>query len=228
MSGLSDLATEHGTDKQETEHNYAPIYDHLFTPFRQDTFNLLEIGLYHGNSIRMWRDWFPNATIYCIDIRQKWINLLLKSPEGLDRIVWDKVDQSNEHQLTEYAKKGPWRVIVDDGSHKSSHQKLTFDILWAQVEPGGYYIIEDTHTSYKLTNFKTAFIDCAETLVQRMLHLADEVSGSPYTRGEYNNLLVRKNNNALTQHQKEVEYIQFRMGLVIIKKRGELADYGRP
>ena len=226
MSDLDDIALRQGTDKNSDGHNYTAIYDHLFTPFRQDTFNFLEIGLYHGESIRMWREWFPNATIYCIDIRMKWINRCIKSND-CERIVLDKVDESDEQQLIEYAKKGPWRVVLDDGSHKNSHQKLTFDILWDQVEPGGYYIVEDTHTSYDI-KFDTIFIDCDETLVQRMLRLADAVSDSPYTKGEYNNLLVRKNNDALTKHQKEVEYIQFRMGLVIIKKRGESSDYGKP
>lgn len=227
MSELNDIATQHGTDKNSSRHNYVAIYNHLFTPFRQEPIKLLEIGIYHGNSIRMWRDWFSNATIYCIDIKQKWINQLICSKEGTKRIVFDKVDQGDAQQLTEYAKKGPWRVIVDDGSHLSSHQKLTFDILWDQVEPGGYYIIEDTHTSYEI-RFKTRFIDCDETLIQRMIRLADEISGAPYVKNEYNNLHVRKNNDALTKYQKEVEYIQFRMGLVIIKKRGELADYGKP
>lgn len=228
MSGLDAVALTRGTDKASDGHNYTAIYDPLFTPFRQDTFNFLEIGIYHGDSIRMWRDWFPNATIYCIDIRKKWINMLILSKQGCERIVWDKVDQSDEQQLTEYAKKGPWRVVVDDGSHVSSHQKLTFDILWDQVEPGGYYIIEDTHTSYFEEVWRTIFIDCDETLAQRMLRLADEVSGASYTRGEYNNLLIRKNNEALTSHQRDVEYIQFRMGLIIIKKRGESSDYGKP
>ncbi len=228
MSGLDDLAKKRVTDKCSDGHNYVAIYEHLFTPFRQDTFNFLEIGIYHGGSIRMWEDWFPNATIYCIDKKKKWIN----SIECLDwsnreRIVVDRVDQSDAQQLTEYAKKGPWRVVVDDGSHYSSHQKLSFDVLWDQVEPGGYYIIEDTHTSYDI-GFKTPFIDCDETLVQRMLRLADEVSSAPYKSGEYYNLFVKKSNDALTQHQREVEYIQFRMGLIIIKKRGESSDYGKP
>lgn len=232
MSGLDTIALRTQTDKNSKSHNYTAIYDPLFTPFRWDTFNFLEVGIYHGASIRMWREWFPNATIYGIDNRQKRFNefnrVEIRIGSNSERVVLDKVDQSNAEQLTEYAKKGPWRVIVDDGSHKSSHQKLTFDILWDQVEPGGYYIIEDTHTSYFPERWKTVFIDCDETLVQRMLRLADEVSGAPYSSKAFNNLFVRMENDDLTQHQNEVEYIQFRMGLIILKKRGELADYGKP
>ncbi len=217
MSGLDDLALQHGTDKASYGHNYVAIYDPLFTPFRDEAINFLEIGIRFCKSLKMWRDWFPNATIYGVDIRQKWVNKY----QSEERMVLECVDQSDAQQLTEYAKKGPWKVIVDDGSHHSQDQILTFGILWDQVEPGGYYIIEDVHTSY-YHNQRGA------TFVNRMLRLTKEVSGAPYERGEYNNLLVRKNNEALTPHQRDVEYIQFRMGLIIIKKRGESSDYGKP
>ena len=218
MSELDDLAMLHGTDKSSIGHNYVAIYDPLFTPFRQEPIKFLEIGIRYCCSLKTWRDWFPNATIYGVDIRQKWVNKY----KNEERMVLKRVDQGDAQQLTEYAKKGPWRVVVDDGSHKSSHQKLTFDILWGQVEPGGYYIIEDTHTSYYVED------GYDETFVHRMLRLTDEISSAPYYRGAYNNLFVRKEDEGLTKHQREVEYIQFRMGLIIIKKRGELSDYGRP
>ncbi len=223
MSTLNDLAVEHGTDKQERKHNYVSIYDPLFTPFRQDTFDFLEIGIYHGGSIRMWRDYFPNATIHGIDIRQAHINKI----KDTERLALHKVDQGSESQLKEYAKEGPWKVVIDDGSHKSSHQKLTFDVLWDEVEPGGYYVVEDTHTSY-CNHPKNTWIDCDETLVQRMLRLTDEISGARYNRGCYNNYFIRKQYGDLTKYQIEIEYIQFRMGMIIIKKRGATADYGKP
>ena len=221
MNTLNDFAEEYNTDKQMNKHNYVAVYESLFSPFRQDTFNFLEIGIYHGGSIRMWRDYFPNATIYGIDIRQAHINKI----KDTERLVLNQVDQGSEVWLKEYAKQGPWKVIIDDGSHKSSHQKLTFDVLWDQVQPGGYYIIEDTHTSY-WNHPVFNWIDCDETLVQRMLRLADEVSSATYHKGDYNNYFILKQHGDLTKHQIEVEYIQFRMGLIIIKKRGGL--YGKP
>ena len=221
---LQDYAVEHGTDKQKRKHNYVAIYDALFTPFRQEIFDLLEIGIYHGGSIRMWRDYFPNATIHGIDIRQRHIN----SIKDTERLVLNKVDQGSEAQLKEHAKKGPWKIVIDDGSHVSKHLKLTFDILWDTVEPGGYYIIEDTHCSYWKYPGKNWVEEGEESLATRMLRLADEVSSATYYKGAYNNYFVRHEIQALTKHQIEVEYIQFRMGMIIIKKRGTTADYGRP
>ena len=172
----------------------------------------------------MWRDYFFNATIYGIDIRQT----VIDKYKNEERMVLQQVDQGNEQQLIKYAKNGPWRVIVDDGSHMSSHQKLTFEVLWDSVEPGGYYIIEDTHTSFWKNHPKHKFVDCKVSLVQRMLRMANEVSKAPYYRGAYSNYFLRKQKENLSKYQDEVEYIQFRMGLIILKKRGHWTTYGRP
>lgn len=221
MSTLQDCAFKNGTDKRESGHNYVAIYDPLFTPFRQDTFNFLEIGIYRCGSHKMWRDYFPNATIYGIDIRQK----VIDKYKHEERLMLQQVDQGDKQQLIKYANSSPqWRVIVDDGSHKSSHQKLTFDVFWDSIEPGGYYVIEDTHTSFWMNHPKIEFVDCKVTLVEKMLRMANEVSATPYYKGAYSNYFLRRKHEDLTKYQDEVEYILFRMGLIILKKRG--GSYG--
>jgi hypothetical protein len=210
---LNDLAVEYSTDKQKGHHNYVTVYEPLFEGFRQDTFNFLEIGILRGASHKMWRDWFPNATIYAIDITKYGEDSAFRK---LERMVVDTVDQGDRQQLIEYAKKGPWKVIIDDGSHIVSHQKLSFEILWDQVEPGGYYIIEDTHTSYRGGSH---FMDSDETLVQRMLRLADEVCDTPYG-GKTRRTYSVENVKNMSKYQAEVESIEFRLSLIIVKKRG--------
>ncbi len=215
---LNDLAVKYGTDKRENRHNYVAVYESLFEEFRQDAFNFLEIGVCRGASHKMWRDWFPNATIYGIDNRKYGVF------GKLERLVIDQVDQGDRQQLIEYAKKGPWRAIIDDGSHKTLHQNLSFEILWDQVEPGGHYIVEDTHTSYSSyvleKSEKNIWVNGGETLMQRMLRLTDEVCSTPYHQKAYHKYFVKNEREHLSKHQQEVEYVQFRLGLVIIKKRG--------
>ena len=218
MKSLNDYAEKYGADKQKNKHNYVAVYEPIFSPFRNDVFNFLEIGINRCYSHKMWRDYFPNATIYGIDIR----NSCVVNHSKEERMVLTQVDQGDKQQLIEYANASPqWRVIMDDGSHKSSHQKLTFEVLWDSLEPGGYYIVEDTHTS-----FWDRFIDCDVTLVQRMLSMANEVSSPPYMRGKYREYFIHHKTEDLSKHQAEVEYIQFRMGFLILKKRG--GPYGYP
>jgi hypothetical protein len=222
---LNDLAELYGTDKQTNGHDYVTVYDSLFGKFREDTFNFLEIGICRGKSHKMWRDYFPNATIYGIDIIAYGEDSAFCA---LDRMVVDQVDQGDKEQLTEYAKKGPWRIIIDDGSHIATHQKQTFEILWDQVEPGGHYVIEDTHTSYTTYKMKrdahrpggNVWIDSDETLMDRMLKITDEVCSTPYNLQALREYFVKGDTERLTRYQREIESIEFRLGMVIIKKRG--------
>jgi hypothetical protein len=215
MITLDEIAILYGTDKKSSKHNYTSVYDSLFTPFRQDTFNFLEIGLYYGKSLRMWRDYFPNATIYSVDIR----NFHVRKYKNEERVVVQQLDQGDEVQLREYAKQGPWRVIIDDGSHVSAHQNLTFDILWNAVEPGGYYIVEDTHTSYWKHPRFVWTQEGEDTFIQRMLKVTDLFCSATYWKGASNNYHQRRKMEDLNKYQLEIEYIQFCMGLVIMKKR---------
>ena len=203
---LNDLARKHKTDKREQDHNYVAVYEPLFEGYRQDTFNFLEIGVCRGASHKMWREWFPNATIYGVDNAPKTI----KRFQGEERMDIEYLHQGHDDQLIEYAKKGPWRVIIDDGSHITSHQIRTFEILWGQVEPGGYYVVEDTHTSYESFTIGWSprthddcniWIDTDMTLMQWMYGLVDAVC-EPASR-EY----------------PEVESVSFHPGLAVIKKR---------
>lgn len=55
------------TDKH-TVHAYMDTYESKFAPRRFTAKRVLEIGINHGGSLRMWHDYFPNAEIYAIDI----------------------------------------------------------------------------------------------------------------------------------------------------------------
>ncbi len=39
-------------------------------------------------------------------------------------------------------------VVLDDGSHIATLQRISFEALFPMLPDGGLYIIEDTHTAY--------------------------------------------------------------------------------
>ena len=49
-------------------HNYVPLFVRHFEPCRTTVRRVLEIGVEAGTSLRMWRDYFPNAEIWGFDI----------------------------------------------------------------------------------------------------------------------------------------------------------------
>jgi hypothetical protein len=124
--------------------HYFPIYEKYFSPYRNRPITLLEIGVYKGGSLDMWRNYFDkNSTIVGIDVFPEVLNYSTKNTH----IVL--CDQGNRQQLLNLATKyGPFDIILDDGGHHMNQQICSFETLFPFVSPNGLYIVEDTHTSY--------------------------------------------------------------------------------
>ena len=63
---LTEIHTKYITDKG-TEHNYLEFYEHQFQNIRLEKNNILEIGVLHGGSLKLWNEYFPNSIIYGIE-----------------------------------------------------------------------------------------------------------------------------------------------------------------
>jgi 23S rRNA U2552 (ribose-2'-O)-methylase RlmE/FtsJ len=122
-----------GGDKG-TIHHYIESYDRLFSEKRNDNINVLEIGINRGESLKMWREYFPNANIYGIDITL---------PEHIDGVTMYTCDQVDQIKLDELFKNINFDIIVDDGSHKIQHQFLSLKYLWSKLNKDALYVIED-------------------------------------------------------------------------------------
>jgi demethylmacrocin O-methyltransferase len=145
---LNKISKIHKTDKFGY-HYYTPHYQKHFRPLKFRKINLLEIGvggydnLYTGgNSLRMWKTYFPFAKIYSLDIYDK--SFLQES-----RIKIFKGSQADEAVLeTVYREMKEMDIIIDDGSHINEHVIKTFNYLFPKLKKGGLYVVEDTQTSY--------------------------------------------------------------------------------
>ena len=161
---LTRMAKYYDTDKWG-RHYYTPNYQNHFRKFKFEKIKLLEIGVggydspdKGGNSLRMWKKYFPFGKIYSIDIYDKH-----KLQENRIRIF--QGSQIDELFLQELMKEiGELDIIIDDGSHNNQHIIKTFEILFPYLKVGGIYVVEDTETSYReelkgdsqdLTNPKT-------------------------------------------------------------------------
>ena len=148
--------------------HYLDVYHRVMAPRKNKDIRFLEIGIWKGGSINLWKGFFGSHTeLTFLDIDPK-----CKALEG-PRVSIEIGDQSDRAFLRQIAKNhGPFDVIVDDGGHKMHQQKTSFVELWAHLSDGGLYIVEDTHSSY-WPGFgggfreKNSFIEFSKDLVDR-------------------------------------------------------------
>jgi hypothetical protein len=147
---LNELGTKYMTDKCDKHHtyknvSYLDIYQRYMGNKRLNINVFVEIGVKDGASLRMWKEYFPNATIYGIDIDPR-----CKSFEE-DRIEIIIGDQNNEPFLKSLQDKfkNNIDILLDDGSHITSHQIITYKYLYPCVKNQGLFIIEDLANSYE-------------------------------------------------------------------------------
>ena len=139
------------TDKFRSKH--AHYYEEAFSHLKTEVTSLLEIGINRGGSIKAWRDFFVNATIYGIDIRR----VPVERCEGEERIFSHQIDIGDINVLTKWAEDKEFDIVIDDGSHYNIHQIIAFEVLWPRINPGGYFVIEDTRVSWDLDRIKPGY-----------------------------------------------------------------------
>lgn len=127
--------------------HYFEIYDRHFKNFRdRKKINILEIGVSHGGSLRMWRDYFgEKVKIYGVDINPECKKL---EEEGVEIFIGSQSDRKFLREIK--VKIPPVDILIDDGGHTMTQQIITFEELFEHVLPNGIYLCEDLHTSYWL------------------------------------------------------------------------------
>ena len=124
--------------------HYLEIYERHLARFRGREVHVMEIGVYFGGSMQMWKHYFgPLARIYGVDIFPG-----CKQFEE-DRIQIFAGDQSDRGFLRDLREAVPKvDILIDDGGHRMEQQITTFEEMFPHIAEDGVYICEDMHTSY--------------------------------------------------------------------------------
>jgi 2-polyprenyl-3-methyl-5-hydroxy-6-metoxy-1,4-benzoquinol methylase len=112
------------------------FYDRLFSPKQQSTKSLLEIGIYHGHSIQLWRDYFVNADIHALDINYcaAVVNQPRIHPQFTNAYCIETVESLSDQQFD---------IIIDDGPHTLASLEFFCEHYIKLVKPGGIFVVED-------------------------------------------------------------------------------------
>ncbi|HEV7585630.1 MAG TPA: class I SAM-dependent methyltransferase [Solirubrobacteraceae bacterium] len=124
---------------------YLPIYEQLLGFMRDEAFTLLELGVWGGHSLQMWRDAFPRATIVGIDLAPPEVAL---GPR-VHVIQGDQADPELMQRVRNELAPHGFDVIVDDASHIGITTARSLQVLYENhLRAGGIYVIEDWGTGY--------------------------------------------------------------------------------
>jgi Methyltransferase domain len=120
--------------------HYFAAYERHLGPWRGRPVRLLELGVWQGGSLELWRAYLGDqAAIVGVDIHPRC--------EGLENVrIGSQSDAVFLRSVV--AELGGIDVVIDDASHRARDQRASLAALWPLLTDGGLYIIEDVHTAY--------------------------------------------------------------------------------
>jgi hypothetical protein len=163
---------------------YFQVYARLFEQYRGKSITFIEVGVYNGGSLFMWRDYFgPKARIIGVEfnpLAKKW------EKDGFEIYIGNQADPQFWTSL--FNKIGCVDIVLDDGGHTNQQQIVTCDQCIPKIRNGGMMIVEDVHSSY-MTRFgnpsKYSFIEWAKKLVNDVNSRFDGLSIKPSNMKNY-------------------------------------------
>jgi len=231
MNLCDQLALFTGTDKSSQFHNYTDTYERYFRARRKEVKSLLEIGVWHGESVALWKQYFPNALIVGIDVdpeckqfeddRVKIIIGNATKPlnfpiDVYERLIGERYTEQSEPKTVQFD------IIIDDGSHRWNQVIESFELLFQYIRPGGYYVIEDTLCSY-VKDFRSG-IHNPVSPVEYFKKICDEINfmgfkGETYACSrEYLMSEAARLNFQIGYWTRHIRSISFHTGLIFIEK----------
>jgi hypothetical protein len=148
---LVELVDNSITDKNTT-HSYLGLYQELLSSKKLTAKNVLEVGIgdyceKNGGSIKLWRDFFINATIYGLDIMP--ISKVIDELINHERVIlYTESDAYNEDFFTDkfLSKNIKFDFVLDDGPHTIESMKQFIKLYSKVLTDDGILIIEDVES----------------------------------------------------------------------------------
>ena len=124
--------------------NYFFIYDKLFNEYKNKNITFVEIGVFSGGSLFMWKNFFgKKARIIGIDLNPESKKF---EKYGFKIFIGD---QSKENfWKTFFQKVGKVDLVLDDGGHTNYQQIITTNCCIPNIKDNGMLVVEDVHTSF--------------------------------------------------------------------------------
>ena len=119
--------------------HYFEIYERHFSKFIGREVHILEVGIYSGGSLGMWREYFgKDCRVYGVDIEDA---CKVYKNETTEIFIGDQADRSFWAKVRAAAPRID--ILIDDGGHTPEQQRITLEEMLPHLRPGGVYLCED-------------------------------------------------------------------------------------
>ena len=206
--------------------DYFLIYDREFSVLRGKQSRVLEIGVYKGASLKMWREYFGSAcTIVGIDIDEDCRKFDDPSNDIHVRIGSQADGIFLRDVIQEF---GPFDLIMDDGSHVASHQIASFNALFLDgLGKNGIYYIEDLEGNY--WGDVSGQLD-QEISTMDFLKMVIDMPNFVFKGNQYEDFFINderlKDSFVVPRISTLIESVKFYRGVAIIQKQHMSPPYG--
>jgi hypothetical protein len=126
--------------------DYYEKFDQFFSHHAIEPAAILEIGVYQGQSTKVFATRYPNATIVALDLELRPIDF-----SGYPNVKYLQCDQADQNRLNEIISAHfPQGIdlVIEDASHIGALSTITFHTVFPRLKSGGLYIVEDWGTGY--------------------------------------------------------------------------------
>ncbi len=119
--------------------HYFEIYDRHLSRFVGKPVVIIEVGVFAGGSLELWRQYFgEQCRVVGIDIQEEcreyangYTDILIG--DQADRSFW--ADVRSRYPVVD--------IVIDDGGHQADQQIVTLEEILPHLRPGGVYLCED-------------------------------------------------------------------------------------
>lgn len=148
VTDLCRLGVKHPTDKSPYnksdslhKHPYTAVYNLLFSYMRYNPIVLGEVGILDNMSMKCWREYFPNATLYGYEYSEMRLHKALS--DKLSNTAYSKMDVKDVESIQEGLEFIMFDILIEDSTHEFNDQIRFANIAYKHIKPGGFLIIED-------------------------------------------------------------------------------------
>ncbi|MCI8550030.1 MAG: hypothetical protein HFI68_05460 [Lachnospiraceae bacterium] len=185
--------------------HYFEAYDRFFSKYRGKDVTILEIGVFRGGSLQMWKKYFSSpghkVRIYGIDVDPGCRGL---KEEGIEIYIGSQEDREFLRKVKQEI--GKVDILIDDGGHTMSQQIISFEELFDLVDDDGIYLCEDLHTSY-MKKYGGAYK--GDTFIEYSKNLID------FLHAQYS----ETDKLARNQYSDRIKFITYCDSMMVIEKK---------